>query len=260
MPVNDALAIGDDGAFRLEGLPPGAWQVQVACQVSRDDRVFEQVFLADRVLLADGQATKFALDLGFVIPGTLQGSAHRNGQPFANGSFSLRAERFATRVTTDPQGKFATSLIPGDYRAATFEVAEGVLTRFGAATPIHVVRGQTTSVTLEFASSTLRVRVFDSKGKPAAGVRLSVIGEASQREFITDERGVAEGEVATETVTLSTLPKALLAPEAQQRVLAEANAQGATDPFAAHQIVLRTISLTTGQTTSLEVRLPESAK
>lgn len=257
--AGEALQIGDDGTFRFDGLPPGEWQVKVACEALGNRGFTRQYFAAGRVILVDGQTTTLPLDLSFVLPGTLQGSARDNGQPLANRLVMLVGERHSTHVTTDAQGHFETSIAAGDYRAVISYVTTGSTTRIVSATPIHVARDQRCTVELAFASSTLRVTVLDSRGKPIPGVTIDLVGEASYGTLVADEHGVAQGAITTETVTLSTLPKALASQRVRQRALAATPARGAADPFGPHRIGLGKVSPVAGQTSTLEVRLPESS-
>lgn len=255
------LQIGDDGTFHVEGLPPGIWRVQVQCWIANDHGAGSHSFPADTVtLVADAKAT-LDLDLSSVLPGELQGSVHHNGQPVANGKFVLQGPQSGTTVTTDAEGRFAARTLPGDYQAVLNKNLDAThWTSIACPTPVHVTRGQTTSLALVFTSSTLRATVLDSKGAPAAGVTLYVQdSDRAGPSLPTDEQGVALFEVTTGTVSLRVLPKALSTPEGQQKLWAESSASGNRDPFAPHWLALSTVTLVAGETTAVELRLPESA-
>ncbi|MBL8731727.1 MAG: hypothetical protein JNN13_05115 [Planctomycetes bacterium] len=255
------LRIADDGSFHLDGLPPGSWQVQVHGWITNGSGASGQTFPADRVTLVDGTTTTLDLDLSQVLPGELQGSVHCNGQPLANGSFVLQGKERGCTVTTDAEGRFRTSTLPGDYEAVISKQNSPTRwTRILSPQPVRVTQGQLTSVALVFESSTLRVTVLDPKGQPAAGVTIHLQGsDRFGPSLASDEHGLAEQEVTTGTVSLRVLPKHLSTPEGQQKLWQEAQQSGNQDPFRAHWIVLQTVTLVAGQTTAIELRLPESA-
>lgn len=259
------LQIHDDGTFRIDGLPTGAWQVQVAYWVAHGQGATGRSLPADHVTLVDGATTTIELDLSALLPGAVEGSVHHNGQPLANGSFALQGERDGSIVKTDAQGRFRTDMLPGDYKAVLGRQNQGrgdpeQWTDILCATPVRVTRGQLTSVALSFASSTVRATVLDHAGKPVAGIALQAHdGERFGARGVSDDQGVAEFLITTGTVQLRVLPKALSTSEAQRKLWQEARANGIQDPLAQHWITLQTVALVAGQTTKVEVRLPESA-
>lgn len=256
------LRLAGDGTFRVDGLPPGTWQIEVQYMVLKGGSGGSQTVLGDQVTLADGATTTLDLDLGAVLPGELEGTVLRNGQPLANGSFVLQADRGGSRVETDAQGRFRTSTTAGDYKAVYSERIDDPRqwSSIESATPIRVTRGQLTSVAVVFESGKLRATVLDGKGQPVAGVQLHTHGnDRFGQSRITDEKGVAEFELTVGTVQLRVLPKALSTPEAQQKLWREAQANGNQDPLGPHWLALQTVTLVAGDSKSVEIRLPESA-
>lgn len=257
------LRIADDGTFAVDGLPPGAWQVHVTAWVLvGKGGMSSESFAANRVELADGRTTTCELDLSCLLPGDVQGVAFWNGQPLANGTFVLQDSNRSATVSTDADGRFATRTVAGDYVAVVQKIVGfGVWSRHVCPTPVSVVRGQTTTVTLTFAVGTLRLSVLDANGRPVAGVAIEAKGSEpyGQRFAPTDERGVAEAELTSESVVLRVLPKALSTPEAQHKLWQDARANGIEDPLAPHWIVLARVTLAAGETTPIELHLPENA-
>lgn len=256
------LRIGDDGTFHVDGLPPGTWQIEVQYFVLVGGSGSSQTVLGDHVTLVDAAVTTQDLDLSGLLPGELEGTVHWNGQPMANSSFVLQADRGGSKVQTDGQGRFRTSTMAGDYRAVRSEPTNDPRhwSQIESATPIRVVRGQVTSVAVIFESGKLRATVLDGKGQPVAGVQLHTHGrERYGQARITDDKGIAEFELTAGTVQLRVLPKAMTSPEAQQALWREAQAAGNQDPLGPHWLVLQTVTLTAGDSKAIELKLPETA-
>jgi hypothetical protein len=256
------LRIGDDGTFRVEGLPPGKWQIEVQYMVLRGGSGSGQTVLGDHVTLADGTTTTHDLDLSALLPGEVEGTVYWNGQPLTNSTFVLQAARGGSTVKTDAQGRFRTSTLPGDYMATRSAKTDDPRqwSEIESATPIRVTRAQLTSVAVVFESGKLRATVLDGKGQPVAGVELYTNGsDRYAKSRITDEKGVAEFELTAGTVQLRVLPKALSSPEASMKLWQEAQATGNQDPFAPHWLVLQTVTLTAGDSKAVELKLPETA-
>lgn len=256
------LRIADDGTFRVDGLPPGTWQVEVEYVVMQGSSGTGRTALGGQVTLVDAATTTQDLDLGALLPGEVEGTVLRNGQPLANGSFVLQADRGGSRVETDAQGRFRTSTMSGDYKAVYSERTNDPRqwSSIESATPIRVTRGQLTSVAVVFESGKLRATVLDGKGQPVAGVQLHTHGsERFGQVRITDEKGVAEFELTAGTVQLRVMPKAMSSREAQQRLWKEAQATGNQDPLGPHWLVLQTVTLTAGDSKAIELKLPEGA-
>lgn len=256
------LRIGDDGTFHVDGLPPGTWQIEVHFMVLKGGSGGSQDVLVGDVTLTDGTTKTQDLDLSAVLPGELEGTVHWNGQPLANSSFVLQADRGGSKVETDAQGRFRTSTMAGDYKAVRSEQTSDPRqwSSIESATPIRIVRGQLTSVAVIFESGKLRATVLDGKGQAVAGVQLHTHGsDRFGQARITDDKGVAEFELTAGTLQLRVLPKALSSPEAQMKLWKEAQTAGNQDPLDPHWLVLQTVTLTAGDSKAVELKLPESA-
>lgn len=258
-----SLRIADDGSFDAAGLPPGFWKVEVKGMViTRGGSGHSKAFPAGEVNLTDGATTTQDLDLGYVLPGTIDGLVLLNGEPFANGNVALHREGNDDSATTDGEGRFLKSLFAGDY---VLQVAKNLPSHgwvnVPCPTPVRVVRGQTTTQTFTVTSATLQVTVLDAVGKPVPKVSLQALGSEKNGNHLqpTDDAGTTGTELAPGTVTLRVLPKALTGPEAQQKLWREAQARGDSDPFGPHWITLQTMVLAAGQTSAVEVRLPAAA-
>lgn len=111
-----------------------------------------------------------------------------------------------------------------------------------------------------FESGKLRATVLDAKGQPVVGVQLHSHGSSRYGQSrATDEKGVAEFELTAATVQLRVLPKALSSREAQQKLWKEAQAAGNQDPLGPHWLVLQTVTLVAGDSTAVELKLPDTA-
>lgn len=256
------LRIADDGTFRVDGLPPGTWQIEVEYMVLQGGSGSSRTVLGDQVTLADAATTTQDLDLSALLPGEVEGTVYWNGQPLASSSFVLQAARGGSTVKTDAEGRFRTSTLPGDYKATRSEPTNDPRqwSSIESATPIRVTRGQLTSVAVVFESGKLRATVLDGKGQPVAGVQLHTHGsERFGQVRITDVKGVAEFELTAGTVQLRVLPKAMSSREAQQKLWKEAQATGNQDPLGPHWLVLQTVTLTAGDSKAVELKLPEGA-
>ncbi|MEQ1632724.1 MAG: hypothetical protein ABL997_10155 [Planctomycetota bacterium] len=253
--------IAADGTFRVEGLPPGTWRVQVNYWIVRENGAGGGAHPTEVVTLVESAATTLELDLTAFVPGEVEGSVHWNGQPFANSTLHLDGQRMSYDVTTDASGRFRVHPLPGTYEAVIQKKLEGLeWSELVCTTPVHATRGQRTTIGLVFESGTLQAKVLDTKGDPARGVLIHA-PRAGRRDTVvrTDENGVARFELNTGNVDLRIVPKSLSSQEAQQKLWTDARGGGVADPLAPHWIVLQSVTLTAGQVAELELQLPESA-
>jgi hypothetical protein len=68
--------------------------------------------------------------------------------------------------------------------------------------------------------------------------------------------GRATCELTAGTYTFRIVPQRLMSEEAQRRLREEADARGEEDPFARFWITVGTATITAGEATTLELRLP----
>jgi RNA polymerase sigma factor (sigma-70 family) len=245
--------VEEDGSFDVTGLPPGAWKLQVAYStLSGKIRSGEAAHVQD-LILAEGEWRRLDCDLGALLPGTLEATITLNHQTFANGKFWLEriADAFSggqsIQLETDAQGAFSYFGQPGAYTVSVDDVQ--------ATTPATLVFGTTTRAAFAVETGTLLVRVLDGAGNAVAG--LSVRGPDDLWQLpLTSGDGTASAKHAPGAVALRVLPKRLLDRAQLQKVYAGGIAAGEKDPLASLWIEVGTATITAGETTTLELRLP----
>src|SRR5690606_4914762 len=110
----ECVALDDDGAsFRITGVPPGDWFLELAIPLQVEDRAIRRA-IAIRGL-RDGEERSVVLELAEWLPGRLTGMLEVDGQARA-GTFSLLAadlggswqepESSALTIETEPDGSF----------------------------------------------------------------------------------------------------------------------------------------------------------
>ncbi len=252
--ANTMFEIADDGSFDITGLPAGSWHVQVAYQVVQGNGASNEAFTATELTLAEGQAQRLDFDLSGILTGTLEGEVTRNSQFLAKAPITLervadgRGGGASTRLETDAHGRFTFRARPGTYtvRDAKWVRAEA---------PAAVLTGETTRHTFRIAAGTLDLRVLDPAGKPAVGVE--IVGPTDDwRMPPTKMDGTTNADKEPQTVTLRVLPKRLQNREAMAKAWQEGVAAGHQDPLAPHWLTVGTATITAGQTSMLELRLP----
>ncbi|HLQ38136.1 MAG TPA: sigma-70 family RNA polymerase sigma factor [Planctomycetota bacterium] len=261
-----AFLIADDGSFDVGGVPPGPWQVQVVSWRVQKDLARTTSLAVANFIAADGLTEELAIDLQTILPGTIEGEVTLNGRPLGNTRVGLepahatttngRAAEESAYLETDDQGRFTQKVPPGTYSLTIHHRSDRqAWLRLQASTMATVVRGETTRHTFALVAGTLKLRVIDAAGKPAANVE--VVGQPENvRLSRTGADGTTTAELAAQTITLRVLPKRLQSPEAQMKLRNEAHAAGQTDPLAPYWLTLGTATIDTGQTTTLELRLP----
>ncbi len=258
--VNDddceALRLREDGSFDASGLPVGSWQVELVHFKVTDRSSSSQGFGGQNVVLVDGQTTELQLDLERLLPGTIEALVLHNGEPLANAVVTLRDEQQWMNLTTDAAGRFTQTCRAGEFTLLVQRPSNGrMLPMLRCATPVQVVRGQTTRQTFAVSSAAVVFTVLDPDGKPAAGVGLFTRPGNDQLPP-TDEHGKVEVEVTAENVTVQTLPQRLMDNDARSKLMREAASSGNRDPFAPLWLTVGTLAIVPGQTNTLTIRLP----
>jgi hypothetical protein len=262
--------IGEDGAFEINGAPPGTWQVAVNWFVKHGEGMaFGASEECAAVDLRDGTTTSIEVDLSRLLPGTLDGLVLHNGAPLADtavqvvcnfGRDALGNDRSVEQqVRTDADGRFHFLARAGACTVAWARQRGDQSYRLRAAGTVDVVAGQTVAQTFLLTTGTARVRLLDAQGGPAAKVAIELRDAAGAvRQVLppTGDDGCTSGETEAETFTATVLPKRLQDPVAQRQVWLDN--PGNSDPFAALRLRLGNVAPTAGATAAVELHLPAS--
>lgn len=265
--LRERCAMQPDGTFTLRGIPAGRWHVTVQCFRKHDQGGNYLEVPAGTVDLATGQETKLAIDLTALLPSELSGLVLHNGIPLANtkvqlhGSLGTNANddeaRIYEQVTTDGEGRFHAT-VRGTSQSLSWSRQTGQRwSSFRSAESVVCRPGQPTQATFTLSSGTLKVRLVDAAGAPVASVSVLLRGAAKNAVLPlpptdADGRATTDGEVGT--FDAQVLPKAL---QDQKALMAFYQAHaGEPDPTAAVMVPLGVVTVRTGATTEVELRLP----
>lgn len=167
-----------DGRFTLDAIPPGEWQIGIVHwhivdeSTARLDRIDAQT-----LVFTEGGSREIAVDLGFVLPGTLEGLVQHNGRPMAATHVTVRAaagqQSQSRSAHTDADGRFRVLLVPGRYTVHPVLGAGTPQRRSEAASgEAEVRRGSVVRQTFHLVTGELTLRLRRSDGSPAEGVVL----------------------------------------------------------------------------------------
>jgi hypothetical protein len=216
------------------------------------------------VTLRSGESTRLDPDLGYLMPGTLQGTLHKNAAPLANAQFHICGEvpgPFAyVDAKTDNAGRFEAQVGAGMYQAVLYgrngEMNWFPLPSLERAT---IVASQTTQQDFHVWAGELKVIVRDASGAtvPKLQIRVTRAGRnAIDWLRPTDASGATDAELPAEDVMLAVLPKRLQSPVAQHALRQAAGAPGGVDPVEATRMEIARATIVAGKVTTLELRLP----
>jgi hypothetical protein len=257
------LAIAADGTFAFDGLPSGTWSVEMQYWVAQESGAFGANERLGEVTLREGETTRFDPDLERFVPGTLRGRIHENGQPLANGRLQLEGSGGWPTVVTDGNGGYSVQVRPGTWRAFRNVRNGSDWAKLRANETATVVKGATTEQDFRFWTGELALTLRDAAGAPVQGVAVQLVGDDPERPSWlrpTDGSGTARSPATAGTLTLRVLPKRLQSNEAQQQLYRDAalaaGGAPAGDPLAAHLLTIGSATVTAGQTTAVELKLP----
>ncbi len=244
------LAIGDDGTFAADGVPPGNWKVELVTVVAHGNGWSSRGVQMTDAVFVDGQTTTLRLDASALLPGVLEAQVIVNGAPLADQQVSLQAGEEWHGPVTDAQGRFVLHCRPGSYTLRTHDAIE-----IEALAPAIVVRGETTRHTFVVASGTVVVTVVDADDKPVSGLRLFA---DPPRRFLpaTDQQGRVELRMPVGERRLYALPRRIMTEQDMARIDQEGRTAGRSDPFAPHRLDAGAVQAREGQTTERRIRLP----
>src|SRR5690606_32570731 len=82
--------LDEHGAFTVEGLPPGTWDLYLSFQVDNGGgRVRAREFLQTLADVEEGEVRKVTADLRHLEPARITGTVLRNGAPLESGRITL---------------------------------------------------------------------------------------------------------------------------------------------------------------------------
>jgi protocatechuate 3,4-dioxygenase beta subunit len=265
--LRERCSLQPDGTFTLRGIPPGKWHVTVQCFRKHDHGGNYLEVPAGSFDLAAGQETKIAVDLTALSSCELAGLVLHNGAPLANtkvtvnGSLGIDAfgnqQNSYEQITTDGDGRFRV-MVRGNSQSLVWAKQDGQRwTTLRSAEDVAMTPGQTAQATFTLSSGALKVRLVDAAGEPVAKVSVLLRG-AMKHSMLSLPPTDAAGRTSTEgevgTFDARVLPKSL---QDQQALTAFYQAHaGEPDPTAAVMVSLGVVTLRTGETTEVELRLP----
>ncbi|MBM4047135.1 MAG: carboxypeptidase regulatory-like domain-containing protein, partial [Planctomycetes bacterium] len=166
----ESVKVGDDGAFRLDNLPPGDFWLTLRT----DDWKYRRM---NRVEVLSGQTTQ--VDWGRLPSFKLTGTATQAGKPVAGVKVNVNCAEdghpMGHLATTDAQGRYVfPNLSPGEYLVSTWK-GEGWPRSHEAREEI-VIRDKDTELNFDFPAARIVGRVLDgATGQPLKDVTVSAL-------------------------------------------------------------------------------------
>jgi hypothetical protein len=256
-------AVDEDGSFELTGIPAGRWNASLSYNAGPSGAwKSEPLGVVD---LVDGQVTTIAPDLSGLLSGTIEALVLRDGAPFADvhvlfsrlvaGESRPQSEE---GVKTDVEGRANARVRTGQY-VVTWEPPsnDGTYMVLRSTEVADVRPGETTRQTFTIASGTVRVRLLDSTGNPVPRVQINltdIAGTGPSALGTTRADGRVERLLPAGTFHAFVLPKRLQDEQASREFH-----RSVTDPAqrAAVRVPIGAFTVRSGQTTEVELRLPE---
>jgi len=193
-----------DGAFLLEGVPPGDWDVELVCAAAGDGQFLNSVIakLGTIRALAPGETRRIELDASALLPATLAGRVFLDGEPAASTSITLllrrpgrvvwgrEADQTEFQLQTDGQGAFETQALPGSFTVAVPVVPGQAHRRAVCETWVQVGPGEAAARDFHIVRRKLAVLVLSAAGAPEAGRKFTLMpGRERSYSLTTDEHG-----------------------------------------------------------------------
>ena len=170
--------IAADGTFRIEGIPPGDWTVELLGAI---DGRLQMPSLGQATGLREGEVREVAFSLAELVPGELRAVVMRDGTPWPNAEIYCNSGW----SRTDARGRLVLRARAGSYWPAA-EIGEGHDHRLYS-DQVVVRAGEVTNVTLDFVRRKARIHVLDADGAPVRNRGFQIVGFSST--FATDAEG-----------------------------------------------------------------------
>lgn len=204
-PAAGSGAIAADGTFALDGVPPGAWRIELDWQWTADGLSHSHARSPLGVAtLREDATTDVACDAAALRLGELRALVLHNGEPLPDAEVELRcwlphaASEVCLTARTDASGRVHALVPPGRYGCELWDDGArlGRPALLWAVESAHVAAGSRTETAFAFASGTLRLRLRHPDGAPARGLR-PILDDAAATESYghgtrTDANGCAD--------------------------------------------------------------------
>ncbi len=197
---------GEDGAFEVGGLVPGAWDVYLTWWRPIGKATTTTVRTPSpvaRVEVRAGEAAEVEIDLQAVRPAVLRGVVRRAGRPLPFAELKLLPrdrsdlaqfdEEGFGGVTSDAEGRFVHGgLLAGDYLVMARPAAAPAGSWYPAGDFVSVAAGEDVDGVFDVDASVVEVRLVDAAGEPAADTWLFAHHETHGRHWWVraDESGL----------------------------------------------------------------------
>jgi hypothetical protein len=235
---NEQAPIAADGTFRVDGIPPGTWIVDLwyldgpQGPKQPGTSVYSGgtgSFSIGKVDLVDGEERRETFDLTDRLKAEVRGVLTIDGTPAEGGALAFDGlaggssddRVLAQQIGIGADGTFRALVWPGRYRLIVQTIRDGKRRCVQTPELLAVSAGEKINRTFDFSSSTLELQVVASEGvTPIAGVKLDIqVPEPSWPGAA--ERTDAQGrtsvlDLPAGAVTISAWPKRLSTPEAQR--------------------------------------------
>ena len=262
--------IAEDGTFRLDEIPPGAWDVRLRySEPTGGGGSTMGTHVIGRVELADGEERKATFDLAYLLKGEIEGTITLDGKPLEKGTVTFEGTRESSaaedrRIQRQnvevANGKFRAALWPAQYRAMIQFQKDGEGRLMHDADVFRLVAGAKVTKSFDFRSSILKLRVLASDGlTPLAGLKALQIEVPDSVWTIGVKATDAQGNTEVEglpgmTVTVKAWPKRLSSSESRSAYYRQSSSEPAENPI----VQVAAIAITPPLTTATIV-LPASA-
>lgn len=161
--------VADDGSFRVEGLPPGDYALQMNHEFGNDDAIIGEV-----EALRAGEVRRVTIDIASFVPASLRVRALVDGRPAPRARLNLLHRDGQTGADIDHDECVIPRLRPGRLLAQLSidqEASAGGRSLYlEADAPLVLLPGEAAERTLSFRrGARLELRVLDEGGAPLRG-------------------------------------------------------------------------------------------
>lgn len=261
------IEIAADGKFEIDHVPAGEWSLCLLLALGSDSgrTVLPQHLVP--VVLRDGEVAQRDVDLSGYRTGRLEAQVLHNGAPLASAfvcpkpvvtAGSGEVARMWSTVRTDAEGRISCTRFHGPFHLEWSPTHTPFAACLRADETIEVLPGQTVTQVFHLRSGTLRARVVDANGAPAAGVKVELIDAAGEWRWTmpeTDADGRTQQQVEATTFTCGVVPAALLAQDPRRAAMRGPPGEAA-DPLTASRLRLGSVTVQEGKSTEVTLQLP----